>query len=341
MTSLQRFLNAAQCKPVDQTPVWLMRQAGRYLPEYRDLKEKHGFLKLVKTPELATEVTLQPLKRFPLDAAIIFSDILVIPEAMGQPYHFRDEGGIGMDYLLEQPEHFEALNPEAIPEKLSYVADALTLTRNELGSDTALLGFSGTPWTLACYMLEGGSAKNYTKVSTLRHIAPELFEQLMDKLTQAIITYLQMQIAAGADAIQLFDSLGSICQGHDYEALSLKYIRKIIAALPRSTPIILFAKNMAHHAEPLIRSGASVLSMDWTVQMNDFRASHRGRYALQGNLDPTLLCTTPKATREATTRILEDMSGDPGFIFNLGHGMLPQARIDCVETLLDTIHNYR
>jgi uroporphyrinogen decarboxylase len=188
-----------------------MRQAGRYLPEYRELKKQHDFLTMVRTPELATEVTLQPMRRFPLDAAIIFSDILVIPEALGQGYHFRDKGGIGMDYPLDSPEKIEALDPLRMQEKLSYVGDALRMTRTKLGEDTALLGFCGSPWTLACYMLEGGSAKDFTAIKQLALGAPEQFEALMQKLSYAIIDYLHMQIDAGADAVQIFDSWGAIC----------------------------------------------------------------------------------------------------------------------------------
>ncbi|MDP4879224.1 MAG: uroporphyrinogen decarboxylase, partial [Opitutales bacterium] len=218
MTPRERFLAAAHCQPVDRPPIWLMRQAGRYLPEYRELKAQHDFVTMVRTPELAAEVTLQPMRRFPLDAAIIFSDILVIPEALGQGYHFREQGGIGMDYLLDSPEKIAALDSSKITERLAYVADALSLTRTKLGEDTALLGFCGSPWTLACYMIEGGSAKDFIAIKKLAWEHPDQFEALMQKLTNAIVEYLHMQIDAGADALQIFDSWGSICPATHYEA---------------------------------------------------------------------------------------------------------------------------
>ena len=194
MTSRERFLAAALNKPVDRTPIWIMRQAGRYLPEYRKLKEHYSFLQMVQTPDLATTVTLQPLQRFPLDAAILFSDILVIPEAMGQPYHFRDAGGIGMDYLLDTPERIDALREQDMRTQLSYVGQAIRQIRNELGADTALLGFGGSPWTLAAYMVEGGSSKQFMRLKNLYYNEKTVFEQLMSKLVTALIEYFNLQL---------------------------------------------------------------------------------------------------------------------------------------------------
>jgi len=337
MTSRQRFLAAANCQPVDRPPIWLMRQAGRYLPEYRELKSAHDFVTMVRTPELATEVTLQPLRRFPLDAAIIFSDILVIPEALGQGYHFRDLGGIGMDYLLDTPEKIAALDGSKIAEKLAYVADALSLTRSKLGEDTALLGFCGSPWTLACYMVEGGSSKDFVAMKKLAWDQPEQFEALMQKLTNAIIEYLHMQIDAGADALQIFDSWGSICPAIHYEAWSLRWIHQIIRGLKGRVPVILYAKGMGHKAADLLRTGASVLSMDWTIDLRRMRQTLGHSVAMQGNMDPVALTTTPEITRREAQRILDDVAREPGFIFNLGHGMLPSAKIECVEALMEVI----
>ena len=252
MNSRERFLAAAHCQPVDRPPIWLMRQAGRYLPEYRELKAKHDFVTMVRTPELAAEVTLQPLKRFPLDAAVIFSDILVIPEALGQGYHFRDQGGIGMDYLLDTPEKIAALDSSKITEKLNYVAEALKLTRTKMGDEKALLGFCGSPWTLACYMVEGGSAKDFVAIKKLAWDQPEQFEALMQKLTSAIVEYLHMQIDAGADALQIFDSWGAICPATHYEAWSLRWIRHIIKELKKRVPVILYAKGWG--TKPPIKS---------------------------------------------------------------------------------------
>lgn len=337
MTPRQRFLSAVHHKPVDRPPIWLMRQAGRYLPEYRELKAKHDFLTMVRSPELATEVTLQPLKRFPLDAAIIFSDILVIPEALGQGYHFRDRGGIGMDYLIDSPEKIKALEHRNIQEKLKYVADALTLTRSQLGEETALLGFCGSPWTLACYMVEGGSAKDFAAIKQLALGQPDQFEALMQKLCYAIVEYLHMQIDAGADAVQIFDSWGAICPATHYEAWSLRWIHHIIDELNGRAPVILYAKGMGHKAADLIHTGAKVISLDWTQNLRRSRQSIGHGAAVQGNLDPVILTTTPEITRRETQRVLADAGPATGYIFNLGHGMIPSAKIECVEALMETV----
>ena len=337
MTPRQRFLAAANCQPVDRPPIWLMRQAGRYLPEYRELKKRHDFVTMVRTPELATEVTLQPLQRFPLDAAIIFSDILVIPEALGQSYHFRDQGGIGMDYLLDAPEKIDALDNADIAGRLAYVGDALRLTRSKLGEDTALLGFAGAPWTLACYMTEGGSAKDYTAIKRMAWERPEAFEALMQKLADAIVDYLHLQIDAGADAVQLFDSWAAICPAAHYEAWSLRWIHHIIHELKDRVPVILYAKGMGHRAADQIHTGASVLSLDWTVHLRRARQQLNHGTAVQGNLDPVALTTTPDIVRHETRRILADADTQPGYIFNLGHGMLPAAKIECVVALMETV----
>src|SRR3954452_10708983 len=265
MTSRDRFLAACACAPLDRPPLWIMRQAGRYLPEYRALKAKSSFLEMVRTPAMAAEVTLQPVRRFAgIDAAILFSDILVIPEALGQGYHFRDEGGIGMEYRLETRAQIDALAPaDAVAGRLHYVADALGLLKIELAGSKALLGFGGSPWTLATYMVEGGSSDNFERIKLLFYTDRGAFDALLEKLTASLIAYFQMQIRAGADAIQIFDSWGGIIAGPDYEAASLKWIRAIIVALPRDFPIILYAKGTAPHLIDQAFSGAKVLSVDW------------------------------------------------------------------------------
>lgn len=340
MTSRQRFLAACRQEPLERPPIWIMRQAGRYLPEYRALKEKHSFIQLVKTPDLATEVTLQPLKRFPLDAAIIFSDILIIPEALGQPYHFKDEGGIEMDFTLDSADKIKNLDNSNIAEKLSYVGSALKSTRSVIGEGKALLGFGGSPWTLATYMVEGGSSKNFTKIKSLAYQSPPLFQELMIKITNAVIDLFKLKIQSGVDAIQIFDSWGSVCPGPDYWDLSLKWIKYIIDALPKHIPIILFAKGMSHHAESLLKTGAKVLSVDWTVDMPKMR-NNLPPFAIQGNMDPVLLNTTPEIVRKEALKLLDQMTPSPGYIFNLGHGILPEAKIENVSTLLETVTQYK
>ncbi len=339
MTSRQRFLKACCAEPVDRLPVWLMRQAGRYLPEYRELKEKHGgFLTMVRTPELAAEVTLQPLRRFSLDAAILFSDILVIPEALGQPYRFRDTGGIAMEYLLDSSAAIERLDPTGIPEKLAYVGEALGLLHRELDQKTALLGFGGSPWTLATYMVENGGSGNASKTKALAGSDPKAFHALMGKLVTALTAHFRMQIEAGADAIQIFDSWGAACSAYQYQEFSLRWIAAIIQQLPPEIPVILFARGMAHHAPDLIATGTRVLSVDWTVRLSSLRRIIPPDIAIQGNLDPTLLNGTPECVRKQVTTILDDIGTTPGHIFNLGHGIQPTARIASVEALIETVH---
>lgn len=340
LTARERFLGVfkspGECF-VDRPPVWLMRQAGRYLPEYRQLREQYGFLQLVQTPALATEVTLQPLRRFDLDAAILFSDILVIPEALGQGYHFADKGGIGMDWTISGPADLERLRPHtAILAKLDYVKKALQLLRVEL-PHTALLGFGGSPWTLATYMIEGGSSKDFLKIKHFYWQEPQAFEALMERLTQALIAYFELQIDAGVDAIQIFDTWGSLCPYDSYWDASLRWIQQVVKALKGRVPILLYSKNMAQHAALQQRCGVSGLSLDWTAPMAAMRKSLPASLVLQGNLDPALLCTRPELVASHTRALLDSLQGHSSVIINLGHGMLPQAKIECVEALVHTV----
>ncbi len=341
MTSCERFLKACLCEPLDRPPVWIMRQAGRYLPEYRALKGKHSFLEMVRTPELAAEVTLQPLRRYAFDAAIIFSDILVIPEALGQGYHFRDEGGIAMDFRLEERAQLDRLDPAGVAQRLDYVAQALARVKTELKGARALLGFGGSPWTLATYMLEGGSADDFERSKAVFYSDRPFFDALMEKLCTALIGYFKLQIGAGADAIQIFDSWGGIIAGQDYEAASLQWIKRIIAALPPDFPVILYAKGAASQLTDQAFSGARVLGVDWTVDLGVARRLVPGNVALQGNLDPALMNTTPDIVRRETVRLLDTMRGTPGHIFNLGHGITPQAKLECVQALVDTVTGWK
>jgi uroporphyrinogen decarboxylase len=342
MNSRERFLRACACEALDRPPVWIMRQAGRYLPEYRELKAKHGFLKMVRTPELAAEVSMQPMRRFAFDAAILFSDILVIPEALGQGYTFRDEGGIAMERRLENRSMIEALAPEgAVPERLAYVRDALALLRKELGGRQALLGFGGSPWTLATYMVEGGSTEDFARVKTLFYEDRAAFDLLLGKLTASLIAYFRMQIAAGADALQIFDSWGGAIAGPDYEAASLQWIRAIVAAMPEGFPMIIYGKGTAPHLIDQAFTGARVLSIDASNDLASVRRSLPENVAVQGNLDPAIMNTTPDIVRRETLRMLESVRGSAGHIFNLGHGILPQAKIACVEALVDAVTNWK
>ncbi|HEY4952176.1 MAG TPA: uroporphyrinogen decarboxylase [Verrucomicrobiae bacterium] len=340
-TNRQRFLDACRCKAVDRPPVWLMRQAGRALPEYRKLKGKHGFLKLVRTPELATEVTLQPIRRFDFDAAILFSDILVAAEGLGQGYKFRDGGGIAMNFVLQTTTDIKQLNVAALPEKLDYIPRALRLIKSNLGEKTALIGFAGSPWTLANFMLEGGSVKEFVRAKNLFYTQPEIFLPLMEKLTIAVTRLLQMQIVAGADAVQIFDSLGGLLSDGAFAAASANWIKQIVAGLNSTVPVIVFSKDVHGNWDTLVDTGANVLGVDCHVRLADVRAKLPERVGVQGNLDPFLLATTPEIVTTETNRILTEMRGARGHIFNLGHGVPPEAKLENIAALVETVKNFK
>jgi len=339
ISNRQRFLDACRCRPVGRPPVWLMRQAGRALPEYRALKEKYTFLELVQTPDLAAEVTLQPIRRFDFDAAILFSDILVVCEGMGQPYRFREGGGIAMDFLLQNAADIDRLDPHAVPERLHYVAQALPMIKSALNSRTALIGFAGSPWTLANFMVEGGGVKHYTKAKALFYSQPALFRRLMQKLTRAVTTFLNLQIDAGAEVVQIFDSLGGVLADGNYAAASGVWIQKIVAGLKGRVPVIVFGKDVHGNWPDLVATGAHVLGVDWNISLATVAAGLPARVGVQGNLDPFLLTTNPKAVAAETRRILEAMRGRPGHLFNLGHGVPPEAKLENIQSLVDTVRS--
>ena len=318
-----------------------MRQAGRALPEYRALKEKHSFLELVQTPELAAEVTLQPIRRFGFDAAILFCDILVVAEGLGQRYQFRDRGGIEMEFLLKSAADIDRLEVEAVTERLQYVAKALPLIKSALGGRTALIGFAGSPWTLANFMIEGGGVKEYTKAKALFYSDRPLFARLLEKLTQAVTGFLQLQIDAGADAVQIFDSLGGVLSDGDFAAASGRWMRQIIGSLKGKAPVIVFSKGTHGNWDELVATGAQVLGVDWNVRLADVRARLPERVGVQGNLDPFLLTTTPAVVAAETGRILREMRGRPGHIFNLGHGVPPNAKLENIESLVSAVRSFK
>ncbi len=341
ITNRQRFLNACHCRPVDHPPIWLMRQAGRALPEYRALKEKYTFLELVQTPELASEVTLQPIRRFDFDAAILFSDILVVCEGLGQRYQFRDRGGIEMEFLLNSAADVDRLQVEAVTERLQYVAKALPMIKAALDGRTALIGFAGSPWTLANFMVEGGGVKEYTKAKALFYSDPPLFARLMEKLTQAVTNFLHLQIDAGADAVQLFDSLGGVLSDGDFARASGCWLKQIVTGLKGRVPVIVFSKGTHGNWDNLVDTGAQVLGVDWNVRLADVRARLPEHVGVQGNLDPFLLCTTPEAVAAGANRILRDMQGRPGHIFNLGHGVPPSAKLENIGSLVSAVRSFK
>jgi uroporphyrinogen decarboxylase len=333
----QRFLAACRCQPVDLPPVWLMRQAGRVLPEYRALKEKHNFLELVQTPELAAEVTLQPIRRFDFDAAILFSDILVVNEALGQNYRFREAGGIEMDFAVRDAADVERLQVGAVRERLDYMPQALQLIRKELGERTALIGFAGSPWTLANFMMEGGSSDSFTRAKELFYSDQELFSHLLEKLTTAVTELLRMQIEAGVDAVQIFDSLGDLLAPSAYAEASARWMKQIVTGLGGRVPVIVFGRGQHASWDVLVDTGAQVVGVDWQVRLSEVAKRLPANVAVQGNLDPFLLTTTPEAVAAETRLILSEMRGRPGHIFNLGHGVPPAAKLECVQALMDAV----
>jgi uroporphyrinogen decarboxylase len=340
ISARDRFLKASRCKPVDRPPVWLMRQAGRCLPEYRALKEKYSFTKLVRTPELAAEVTLQPIRRFGFDAAILFSDILVVPEALGQKFRFRESGGVEMEFVLDSAATIEKLETSAVRERLAYVPDALSLIKKQV-RNTALIGFAGSPWTLANYMLEGGSAKEFTKAKQLFYSNRSLFDRLLGKLTIATTEFLRMQIESGVDAIQIFDSSGGILASNAFEEASAKWMTQIVRSLESRVPVIVFSRGAHGNWDALVQTGAQILGIDWTIPLSEVRKTLPENVGIQGNLDPLLLNTTPRVVAAEATRILEQMRDNNGFIFNLGHGVPPDAKLENIEALVQTVKNFR
>lgn len=335
-----RFLRAVACRRVDRPPIWFMRQAGRCLPEYRALKEKHSFLELAQTPELAAEVTLQPIRRFQFDAAIIFSDILVIPEALGQPYRF-DQKGIRMDFTIQSRSDVARLNSSGVEKRLAYVGEALRIVRRELGDRTALIGFGGSPWTLANYMLSGAGRGEPDEARRLIYTDHQLFDRLMSLVSEALVRYIKMQIRSGADVIQIFDSWGGALPAGLFDYASGRWMRRIIRALGSRVPVIVFSRGAHDSWDSLAGTGASVLGIDWGVRLATAAAAIPRTIALQGNLDPALLVAEPAEAKRHAKRILEEMRGRKGFIFNLGHGVPPEARLETMASVIETVKKFR
>ncbi|WP_122664163.1 uroporphyrinogen decarboxylase [Pseudomonas viridiflava] len=354
MTALKndRFLRALLKQPVDVTPVWMMRQAGRYLPEYRASRAKAGdFMSLCMNPEFACEVTLQPLDRYPhLDAAILFSDILTIPDAMGLGLYFETGEGPRFKKTVNTLADIEAL-PIPDPQKdLGYVMDAVSTIRRELNGRVPLIGFSGSPWTLATYMVEGGSSKDHRKSKAMLYENPQAMHLLLDKLADSVIAYLNGQILAGAQAVQVFDSWGGSLSDAAYQEFSLAYMRKIVNGLirehdGRKVPVILFTKGGGLWLESMAETGADALGLDWTTNIGDARRRVGDKVALQGNMDPSVLYASPQAIRAEVSRILASYGSGNGHVFNLGHGITPEvdpahagAFIDAVRELSAQYH---
>ncbi len=339
-----RLLRALRRQPVDRTPVWLMRQAGRYLPEYRAARARAGsFMALCQTPERACEVTLQPLERFPLDAAILFSDILTIPDAMGLGLSFSEGEGPQFAHPLRSAADIARLGVPDPEVELRYVMDAVRLIRRELAGRAPLIGFAGSPWTLATYMVEGGSSKDYARIKGLLYNQPAALHHLLEVTTQAVIAYLNAQSAAGAQALMVFDTWGGILAPRAYREFSLAYMARIVAGLEKTEsgprpPVILFTKGGGAWLEEIAATGCDAVGVDWTVDLGDARRRVGERVALQGNLDPAALYAAPDRIRQQVAQVLADFGSGPGHVFNLGHGIQPGVEPDAVRALVDAVH---
>jgi uroporphyrinogen decarboxylase len=337
-----RYLQALKRQPVDKTPVWMMRQAGRYLPEYKRVRKDAGsFLDLCKNPQLACEVTLQPLERFPLDAAIIFSDILTIPDAMGLGLHFVEGEGPRFHHPVRTAADIDKLYVPDVGAELCYVTDAIATTKKALANKVPLIGFSGSPWTLATYMIEGGPSKSFSIIKKMLFAEPEQLHKVLSILAQSVIDYLNAQAEAGADALMVFDTWGGILTARDYQEFSLYYMQKIISGVKHQhpfVPITLFTKNGGQWLEQMAETGCDALGIDWMTDLADARQRVGDKVALQGNMDPAVLYATPERIREEVRLILKAFDGTPGHVFNLGHGIQLDTPVENVAAFIEAVH---
>jgi uroporphyrinogen decarboxylase len=340
------LLRALAREPTERTPVWLMRQAGRYLPEYRATRARAGsFLALAKTPALATEVTLQPLERFALDAAILFSDILTIPDAMGLGLQFAEGEGPRFERPLRDERAIGALAPPDPAAELDYVLEAIRQVRRALAGRVPLIGFGGSPYTLACYMIEGAGSSDWPSVKTMLYARPDLLHRVLEVNSIALTDYLNAQIEAGAQAVMIFDTWGGTLAHDQYETFSLAYLRRVLAGLRthaegRRVPRILFVRDAGASLEAIAASGCDAVGLDWRVDPRMARRLVGARVALQGNLDPSVLLAPAQQVRMAVRGVLDAFGGAPGHVFNLGHGVSPQASVEAVAALVEEVHTY-
>lgn len=338
------FMRSLHRKPVSRTPVWIMRQAGRYLPEYRDVRAKAGdFLSLCKNPELACEVTLQPLRRFSLDAAILFSDILTIPDAMGLGLYFTEGEGPKFKNPIKNMSDIESLPMPDLADDLGYVMDAVRLIRKEMPAELPLIGFSGSPWTLASYMVEGQSSRDFKNVLQMMYDSPETMHALLRKLAESVQAYLSEQVRAGVNALMIFDTWGGILTPKSYQEFSLNYMSLIVKGLKQAhpdMPIILFTKGGGPRLKQMAESGCDALGVDWTCDLSRARSEVGHLVALQGNLDPAVLRASPDCIRRHVKDVLQDYGSGSGHIFNLGHGITPDIPPEHVKVMVDAIHEF-
>jgi len=341
-----RFLKALMRQPVDRTPVWMMRQAGRYLPEYRATRAQAGdFMSLCKNTELACEVTLQPLERYELDAAILFSDILTIPDAMGLGLYFEEGEGPKFRKPVRTEADIEQLQVINTASDLSYVTDAVSMIRRELQGRVPLIGFSGSPWTLATYMIEGQSSRDFARAKTMLYTQPELMHQLLVKLALSVIDYLNAQIVAGAQVVQIFDTWGGALSHAAYQEFSLAYMQKIVSGLikqadGRDVPVILFTKGGGLWLEAMADTGCHALGLDWTMDIGAAKKRVGDQVALQGNMDPAILRADPATIEREVQGILASFGAGNGHIFNLGHGITPDIDPQHAKVFIEAVHKF-
>ena len=348
MTELKndRLLRALLRQPVDRTPVWVMRQAGRYLPEYRRIRRQAGsFMALCTNPELACEVALQPLRRFPMDAAILFSDILTVPDAMGLGLYFEDGEGPRFRKPIRGAADVEALEVVDAAGELGYVMEAVKTIRRELNGSVPLIGFAGSPWTLATYMVEGGSSKDFRKVKTMAFEQTALMHQLLGVLADSVSDYLRCQIESGVQAVQIFDTWGGALSAAAYREFSLPYMQRIVQSLPRRregrrVPVILFTRHGGQWLEAIAATGADAIGIDWTTAAGEARARVGDQVALQGNMDPAVLHASPARIRREVQDILASYGNGAGHVFNLGHGIDPQVKPDHLAAMVEAVREF-
>ena len=340
------YINALLKKEVSRTPIWVMRQAGRYLPEYRQTRKRAGdFLSLCKSSDLACEVTLQPLERFDLDAAILFSDILTIPDAMGLGLHFVENEGPKFSKPLTTLNDIDCLSKPEVGIELAYVFDAVSVIKKNLKGRVPLIGFSGSPWTLATYMVEGGSSKNFSKVKGLLFENPKHLHQLLNVLADTVIDYLNAQIEAGADSVMIFDTWGGLLNKESYENFSLRYMSKIVDGIhrkydERTIPVTLFTKGGSAWLEQIAATGCDGVGLDWTIEIGEAERRIGSKVALQGNLDPSVLYASPEIITAEAYKVLDQFKGQTGHVFNLGHGITPDVNPESMKVLVDAVHSY-
>tara|TARA_B100000780_G_scaffold184638_1_gene129603 strand:+ start:752 stop:1792 length:1041 start_codon:yes stop_codon:yes gene_type:complete len=333
------FLKALKGETVSRPPVWIMRQAGRYLPEFMVLKNKYDFFTRCQTPELAAEITMMPIKKIGVDAAILFSDILVIPQAMGVNVEMKNNFGPYIEFPIQSKADVINLNTQNVEDRLNYVFEAIRLSKEALNDEIPLIGFAGSPWTILCYMVQGSGSRNFDKAKNFCFKNPELAQMLLSKITMITIEYLKLKIEAGVDAVQIFDSWGGVLSHSDYQLFSFPYIQQITAALNKISPVIIYPKGCWHALSDYSKIGASAIGLDWTCSARNARYLTQNNVTLQGNFDPSRLFSSKKTIISQTNQMLNDFGKDK-YIANLGHGILPNTPVENVKIFVETIKEF-